>query len=75
MINKIVYSCCVAIVCIAIIVSYAIYAMKENELMAQNIESAIAKGIDPISVRCSYVVGTDNVCISYGISNKGVAVK
>lgn len=74
MINKIVYASCISVVLISIVVSYAMYAIKENELMSQNIESAIQKGIDPISVRCSYALGTDNVCIAHGVSNKGIAV-
>jgi hypothetical protein len=32
--------------------------------MASNIENAIAKGIDPISVRCSYAKSDDIICIA-----------
>lgn len=38
---------------------------KSNELMAQNIETAISKGLDPLSVRCSYAASTDNICVAY----------
>ena len=33
--------------------------------MAKNIQDAIAKEIDPLSVRCSYARGDDPVCIAF----------
>jgi hypothetical protein len=33
--------------------------------MASNIENAISKGIDPLSVRCSYAHGDDIICVTH----------
>jgi hypothetical protein len=33
--------------------------------MAKNIDNAIAKGINPMAVRCSYVRGDDPICIAF----------
>jgi hypothetical protein len=33
--------------------------------MYKNIESAINKGIDPLSVRCSYAKSDDILCITF----------
>jgi hypothetical protein len=38
--------------------------------MSRNIDSAIAKGLDPISVRCSFVTNTDTICVAYAASSK-----
>jgi len=58
----------VVIVCFTFFMGY----ISEKELMSKNIESAIAKGIDPIAVRCSYAAPTDNVCLAYSITHKTV---
>ena len=36
------------------IISITVFYVNESNLMAKNIESAINKGIEPLSVRCSY---------------------
>jgi hypothetical protein len=41
--------------------------------MAKNIKDAIDKGIDPMSVRCSYASETDNVCVAYAYSKHSKA--
>lgn len=40
------------------------YNVKKDESIRSSIESAIVKGIDPMSVRCAYGA-TDVVCIAY----------
>jgi hypothetical protein len=37
--------------------------------MAANIENAIAKGIDPLTVRCSYVRDYDTICIAHAAAS------
>lgn len=49
-------------------VTYTLSA--KNEFMYKNIESAIAKGIDPLAVRCSYADSSDNVCVVYAATHK-----
>jgi hypothetical protein len=57
------------LVVVTFIGSIAYYNIKDRQLMAQNIETAIAKGIDPLAVRCSYAVGSDTVCVAYAASH------
>ncbi len=55
----------VGLVLIAVIVGATIYNVNDRNLMSKNIDAAIAKGLDPISVRCSYVTNTDTICVAY----------
>lgn len=60
----------IAIICLTIISAFSIigisvYHINDRVLMAKNIESAIVKGIDPISVRCSYADKDDLVCVAF----------
>jgi hypothetical protein len=48
-----------------IIVSYAFYNVNDRNNMAKNIESAIQKGIDPLSVKCAYETNINAICITY----------
>jgi hypothetical protein len=59
----------VCLVLITAIGSLGYYNIQDRTLMASNIESAISKGVDPLSVRCSYVSGTDTVCVAYAASH------
>ena len=55
-------------VILAAILGLSIFHISDRSLMAANIESAINKGINPMSVRCSYVRGDDPICIAYAAS-------
>ena len=55
----------VGLTMIAMIIGVSIYNVNDRSLMAKNNDSAIAKGLDPISVRCSYVTNTDTICVAY----------
>lgn len=57
----------VTIVLVTAIISLAIYHYNERVLMSKNIELAMGKGIDPLSVRCSYASHVDAVCVAYTI--------
>jgi len=58
-------------VCIVIIVLLVIVnSLLQRVIMANNIDNAIGKGIDPITVRCAYAPATDNVCLAYAITHK-----
>lgn len=59
-----------ALVVIAAVIGITIYNVNDRVLMSKNIDSAIAKGMDPISVRCSYVTNTDTICVAYAASPK-----
>ena len=53
------------IIILGAITALCIYGLNERRLMASNIEGAISKGIDPLSVRCSYARGDDIICVTH----------
>ena len=59
----------ITLVALSIVVAVGIYEMNERKLMASNIESAITKGIDPLTVRCSYARDYDTICIAHAAAN------
>ena len=67
--NKDLITICVSViivVCTAII-GAIIYSMNDRNNMAKNIEAAIAKGVDPLSVKCAYETSTNPTCITYAM--------
>lgn len=58
----------ITVVLVSTIVAVCIYGLNERKLMASNIENAISKGIDPLSVRCSYARGDDIICVTHAAS-------
>ena len=60
----------IAIVVASIIASIATYNINDRNNMAKNIDSAIQRGVDPISVKCSYETGSTSTCIAYAIGQK-----
>jgi hypothetical protein len=61
---------CITIALCASIASFAIYNINDRNNMSKNIETAIQKGIDPISVKCAYETSANAVCITYSMSGK-----
>ena len=59
----------ITLVALSIVTAVGIYEMNERKLMASNIESAITKGIDPLTVRCSYAKDYDTICIAHAAAN------
>ena len=58
------------LVLLSIIAAICMYGLNDRKLMAANIENAIAKGIDPLAVRCSYAKSDDIVCIAHASNRK-----
>ena len=58
----------IAIVVLAIVTSFAWYHVNDRALMSKNISEAVAKGMDPLSVRCTYAHSGDTICIAYAAS-------
>jgi len=56
-------------VLLSIVAAVGFYALNDRKLMAANIEDAIAKGIDPLTVRCSYARDWDTICIAHAAAN------
>ena len=48
-----------------VLFAFTTYKLKDRELMSKNINEAITKGIDPLTVRCSYASETDNICVAF----------
>ena len=61
---------CLAIVIVAMIAGITVYNMNDRNNMAKNIEAAIAKGMDPLSVKCSYETNPGAICITYAAVRK-----
>lgn len=53
-----------AFVVITGLVCVTYYNIKRDEAIKSSVESAIVKGIDPMSVRCAYGAN-DTVCLTY----------
>jgi hypothetical protein len=60
----------VAITIIVIGILFVTDSIMQKNIMANNIDNAINKGIDPITVRCAYAPATDNVCLAYAITHQ-----
>ncbi len=61
---------CAAIVVVAFIAGITVYNMNDRNNMAKNIEAAIAKGMDPLAVKCSYETHPGAICITYAAVRK-----
>lgn len=59
---------CACIVILSSVFSYFWFNINDRRLMSSNIDTAISKGVDPMTVRCSYAPSTDNICVAYAIS-------
>lgn len=57
----------VAMAVIALVASVTYYHVKKDEMVKSAVESAIVKGIDPMSVRCAFGDG-GTVCLVYAAS-------
>jgi len=70
---------CITLIFLSAIIGLGYYGVNDRKLMAENINTAIAKGIDPLSVRCSYAKSDDIICIAFAASaqshNTGVPIK
>ena len=60
----------ITLVLFSIIAAICIYGLNDRKLMAANIENAISKGIDPLTVRCSYAKSDDIICITHAANRK-----
>ena len=60
----------ITLVLLSVVAAMCIYGLNDRKLMAANIENAIAKGIDPLAVRCSYAQSDDIVCIAHAANRK-----
>jgi len=61
---------CITIVAVSIIISSYLSSINDRNNMSKNMDSAIQRGIDPISVKCAYATQTDNLCMVYALKAK-----
>ena len=61
---------CFTIFVCSVIGSITIKDYYNQTNMAKNIDSAIAKGIDPIAVKCAYEQISSPTCITYALRGK-----
>jgi hypothetical protein len=59
------FTLCVTLCVLALVGAITFFHYHESKLKALNIERAIEKGIDPLSVRCSYASMNDTICIVF----------
>ena len=59
---------CVTLILLTCVGGMGYYFVTDRTLMAGNIDAAIAKGIDPLSVRCSYSKSDDLICVAFAAS-------
>jgi hypothetical protein len=59
---------CITLIVLTVTICIGWYHIHDRSLMAGNMNNAIAKGIDPLSVRCSYAKGEDIICVAYAAS-------
>jgi len=56
------------IIATSVVASITMYNLNDRNNMAKNIEAAINKGVDPLSVKCAFISGYDPVCVAYAAS-------
>jgi hypothetical protein len=58
-------SICLTVIITTAIIGAYMYNLNDRNRMSQNIENAINKGLDPISVKCAYETSVNTTCIAY----------
>lgn len=58
------------IVFTAMIAGVSVYNINDRNNMAKNIEAAITKGLDPLSVKCAYETHPGATCITFAAVRK-----
>jgi hypothetical protein len=64
------YIVCVSILIGSAIAGFTVYNLNERNNFAKNMESAISKGVDPLSVKCAYEQLPTATCITYALGKK-----
>lgn len=59
---------CVTVLFFTSVMCLGWYHIHDRSLMAENMNNAIAKGLDPLAVRCSYAKSDDIICVAFAAS-------
>jgi len=68
--NSLTTTVCGTLIICSIIIGTIMYNINDRNNMARNIEAAIQKGVDPISVKCAYETDAKPVCMAYALGKK-----
>lgn len=68
--NIITITVCIMIMAMTGIIAVSFNYVNDRNNMAKNIEAAIAKGVDPLAVKCAYETNPTATCITYGLNTK-----
>jgi len=68
--NLLTITVCGTLIFCSIIIGAIMYNINDRNNMARNIEAAIQKGVDPISVKCAYETDAKPVCMAYALGKK-----
>jgi hypothetical protein len=61
---------CITIAVCSVVVGGFLYNINDRNNMSKNIDAAIQKGVDPLSVKCSYETTSTSTCIAYAMAVK-----
>lgn len=64
------FTVCLTILFGSVIAGTTIYKLNEQNNFAKNMESAIAKGVEPLSVKCSYEQVPTTTCLTYSLGKR-----
>ena len=64
------YVICATLIMGSMIAGITIYSLNDRNNFAKNMESAIAKGVDPLSVKCAYEQHPTATCITYSLGKR-----
>lgn len=70
--NKDLITICISVLivlCTAII-GLIVYNINDRNNMSKNIDAAISRGVDPLSVKCAYETSSNSICITYAATSK-----
>lgn len=65
---------CITLIILSITGGFGYYHLQDRKLMEKGVSEAINKGIDPMSVRCSYAPETDTVCVAFAYSKQSKVI-
>ena len=68
--NALSFVVAVTIIACTVIISVVFYNLNDRNNMSKNIEAAISKGVDPISVKCAYEINPNALCVTYAATRK-----
>ena len=58
------------VVVVSVVAGVTWYQVNDRNHMANNIETAIGRGMDAMSVRCAYANSSDTICVAYAAASK-----